>query len=140
MTDKQQKFADEYIIDCNASRAYKAAYPRVKKDSVAQAAGSRLLLNVKVKSYIDERLEKISSEKVADAKEVMEYLTSVMRGRSQSEIVSDARRMSKAPDEKERLKAAEMLGKRYGLFTDKSEVSMTAAVSVEDYLKTLDDD
>lgn len=148
MTDKQQKFADEYLIDCNGTRAYKAAYPRIKKDSVAKAAGSRLLTNVNVRAYIDEQLEKISSEKIADAKEVMEYLTSVLRGQSEAEVVvvegsgdgcSEARRLSKAPDEKERLKAAEMLGKRYGMFTEKSEVAMTVT-SVEDYLKTLDDD
>lgn len=143
MTDKQRKFADEYLIDCNATRAYKAAYPRIKKDSVAKAAASRLLTNVNLKSYIDEQLEKISSEKIADTKEVMEYLTSVMRGQSQSEIVvvegsgdgcSDARRMSKAPDEREKLKAAELLGKRYGLFTDKLNVEGTSKVVIVDDL------
>lgn len=131
MTDKQRKFADEYLIDCNATRAYKAAYPRIKSDAVASAAGARLLGNVKVKTYIDERLEQISSEKIADAVEVMQYLTSVLRGETESEIVviegtgdgcSEARRMTKAPDERERLKAAELLGKRYSLFTDKVNV------------------
>lgn len=131
MTDKQRKFADEYLIDCNATRAYKAAYPRIKSDAVARANGSRLLTNANLKSYIDERLEKISSEKIADAVEVMQYLTSVLRGETESEVVvvegtgdgcSDARRMTKAPDEKERLKAAELLGKRYSLFTDKVSV------------------
>lgn len=131
MTDKQRKFADEYLIDCNATRAYKAAYPKIKSDAVASAAGTRLLGNVKVKTYIDEKLEKISSEKIADAVEVMQYLTSVLRGETESEIVvvegtgdgcSDARRMTKAPDERERLKAAELLGKRYSLFTDKVNV------------------
>ena len=131
MTDKQRKFADEYLIDCNATRAYKATYPRIKSDAVAGAAGARLLTNVNLKAYIDERLEKISSEKIADAVEVMKYLTSVLRGETKSEIVvvegtgdgcSDARRMTKAPDERERLKAAELLGKRYSLFTDKVNV------------------
>lgn len=128
MTDKQQKFADEYIIDCNATRAYKAAYPNVKKDSTASAAGSRMLRNDKVAAYIEAKLAEISSRKTADGKEVMEYLTSVLRGESQAEIVvvegygdgcSEAKRIMKAPDEKERLKAAELIGKRYGLFTDK---------------------
>jgi len=127
MTDKQLNFADEYMIDCNATRAYKAAYPAVKKDATASAAGARLLRNVKVKAYIDERLEEISSAKVADAGEVMKYLTSVMRGDSEAEVIvvenigdytSEARKVQKAPDEKERLKAAELLGKRYRLFTD----------------------
>lgn len=131
MTDKQRKFCDEYLIDANATRAYKAAYPHVKSEDAARACASRLLTNANIKSYIDEQLEKISSDKIADAKEVMEYLTSVLRGESESEIVviegtgegcSDARRMNKAPDEKERLKAAELLGRRYGLF--KADVSL----------------
>ena len=128
MTDNQRKFCDEYLIDCNATRAYKAAYPRIKNDNVATSGASRLLRNVKVKAYIDEQLKKISSEKVATAEEVIQYLTSVMRGESDSEVVvvtgdgdgySSAEKVKKNPDEKERLKAAELLGKRYGLFTDK---------------------
>ena len=75
MTDRQQIFADEYLIDCNATRAYKAAYPNVKKDSVASAAAARLLANVKVKSYIDEQLEKMHDERTADAKEVSGVLS-----------------------------------------------------------------
>ncbi len=131
MTEKQKKFADEYLIDLNATRAYRAAYPAVKKDSVAAQAGSRLLRNVNVKGYIDEQLEKIHNQKTADAQEVMEYLTSVMRGESLAEEivveglgdgVSEARRMQKAPSEKDKLKAAELLGKRFGLYTDKIDV------------------
>ena len=87
MTDKQRKFCDEYLIDANATRAYKAAYPHIKSDDAARACASRLLTNANIKNYIDEQLDKISSEKIADAKEVMEYLTSVLRGESESEIV-----------------------------------------------------
>ena len=141
VTDNQRKFCDEYIIDCNATRAYKAAYPNVKKDSSAAVCATKLLRIAKIQAYIDERLEKISSEKIADAKEVMEYLTSVLRGESQSEIVviegcgmgeSVARRMDKAPDEKERLKAAELLGKRYGLFKDNVALEVEPVVIVND--------
>ena len=125
MTEKQKRFCDEYLIDCNGTRAYKAVYPNVKKDETAKAAASRLLTNVDVKSFINEQLEKLHNEKTADAQEVMEYLTSVMRGESQSEIVvvlgvgdgySKASNINKSPDEKERLKAAELIGKRYGIF------------------------
>lgn len=139
MTDKQRKFCDEYLIDLNATRAYKLAYPNVKSESAATSGASRLLRNVKVKTYIDEQLEKISSEKIATAEEVMQYLTSVLRGESQSEIVviegagdgySEAKKMNKAPDEKEKLRAAELLGKRYGLFTDKVEVDGVAKVVI----------
>ena len=143
MTEKQKRFADEYLIDLNATRAYKVAYPNVKNDAVAAAAAARLLRNVKVKNYIAEQMEKIHNEKTADAQEVIEYLTSVLRGESTSqEIVvegigdgmSEARTMEKGPSEKDRLKAAELLGKRYSLFTDKVEVS-----GLEDEKKKLDD-
>ena len=146
MTDRQQKFADEYIIDCNASRAYKAAYPNVKKDNVAGAAGARLLKNVKIKTYIEEKLAEISSKKTAEATEVMEYLTSVLRGQSEASVVvvegygdgcSEAKIIKKPPDEKERLKAAELLGKRYGLFTDKVDVggAVPVVISGDDKLE-----
>lgn len=133
MTDKQKKFCDEYLIDCNGRRAYKAAYPNVKKDAVADVNASRLLSNTKVKKYIDEQLSKIHSNKIADAQEVMEYLTSVIRGESSSSVLAfcgDGRQkvIKKHPDEKERMKAAELIGKRYGLFTDK--VEMGGAVPV----------
>lgn len=141
MTDNQRKFCDEYIIDCNATRAYKAAYPNIKKDSSAAVCAAKLLKIAKIQNYIDEQLEKISSEKIADAKEVMEYLTSVLRGKSTSEIVvvegcgdgySEARNIDKAPDEKERLKAAELLGKRYGLFKENVALEVEPVVIVND--------
>lgn len=143
MTANQQKFCDEYLIDCNAARAYKAAYPRIKNDAVARANSSRLLTNANIKNYIEQRLAEISSAKVASAEEVIKYLTSVMRGESASEIVvvtgdgdgfSSAERVTKTPDEKERLKAAELLGKRYGLFTDKVNVEGNTKVVIVDDL------
>lgn len=128
MTDKQRRFADEYIIDCNATRAYKAAYPNVKKDDTARKLGSRMMTNDDVKSYIDEQLEKLHNKKTADAQEVMEYLTSVMRGEHKEEIlclVGDGCQKIKQIDvsAKERLKAAELLGKRYGIFSDKVDLN-----------------
>ena len=131
MTEKQKRFCDEYLIDCNATRAYKAVYKNVKSDETAKSAASRLLTNVNVKKYIDDRMEEIHNEKTADAQEVIEYLTSVMRGESTSEEIvveatgdgcSIARAIEKAPSEKDRLKAAELLGKRYGLYTDKVDM------------------
>ncbi|MDO5397049.1 MAG: terminase small subunit [bacterium] len=148
MTEKQKIFADEYLIDCNATRAYKAAYPNVKRDAVAAANGNRLLRNAKIKAYIDEQLEKLHNARTANAAEVMEYLTSVMRGQSEAEIVviegegdgiSSARRMNKAPDEREKLKAAELLGKRYGLFTDKVNLTGETPVVIVDNLDELED-
>ena len=57
MTKKQKIFADEYLIDLNATRAYKVAYPRVKNDEVARANGSRLLTNANVAAYIEKRMK-----------------------------------------------------------------------------------
>ena len=122
MTEKQMLFAEEYLKDLNGSRAYKAVYKNVKKDSVAQANASRLLSNAKVKAYIDKRLEEIHDENTADIKEVMEYLTSVMRGNSKSEVLcledGSQKVIKKHPEERDRLKAAELLGKRFGMFKD----------------------
>ena len=132
LTDKQKKFIEEYLVDMNGTRAYRVAYPSVKKNETAAALASRLLTNDKVKKAIEPILASMSSARMATATEVMEYLTSVMRGESTAEVVvveglgdgcSEARRFEKAPDEKERLRAAELLGKRFGLFKDKVEVS-----------------
>lgn len=141
MTNNQRRFADEYLKDCNATRAYKAAYPRIKNDDVASTAGGRMLRNVEVKKYIDEQLEKMHNEKTADAQEVIEYLTSVLRGDSEGcEIVvegtgdgcSEAREVAKSPSEKDKLKAAELLGKRFGLFRDNLNVTGALPVVIED--------
>lgn len=146
MTDRQRKFADEYLIDSNATRAYKAAYPRIKNDNVASAAGTRLLGNVKVKTYIDDKLEELSSNKIADAQEVMEYLTSVLRGESKASVVvvegcgdgcSKAKILAKSPDEKERLKAAEMLGRRYGVFKDNINATVEPSDKLDGILRQL---
>lgn len=133
MTEKQKIFADEYIIGLNATRAYKKAYPNVKKDEVASAAASRMLRNVNVKAYIDEQLEKLKSERVADQQEVLEFLTSVMRGKkTEPLLVLDGEGKQKVvdaiPPVQARTKAAELLGKRYRLFTDKQEVEVQGTV------------
>jgi phage terminase small subunit len=139
VTEKQKRFCDEYLIDCNATRAYKTVYKNVKSDVVAATNGGRLLRNAEVQKYIAEQMEKIHNEKTADAQEVIEYLTSVLRGESTAqEIVvegtgdgcSEARTMEKSPSEKERLKAAELLGKRYSLFTDKVETDVDMDLNI----------
>jgi phage terminase small subunit len=93
--------------------------------------GSKLLTNANIKAYVDEQLEKMSNERVANAQEVVEYLTSVLRGESEADVVvvegtgegcSSARTLTKNPDEKERLKATELLGKRYSLYSDKLNI------------------
>ena len=139
LTNQQMLFITEYLIDMNATRAYKVAYPSVKKDSSAAAAAWRLLRVKKVEEYYNEQLEKIQSAKVADAQEVLEHLTAAMRGEIQEEVVvvegsgegcSDAKIVEKQVSEKDRLKAAELLGRRYSMFTDKVDVSGVEGVVI----------
>lgn len=124
MNAKQRRFCDEYLIDCNATQAaIRAGYS--KKTANEQAA--RLLANVSIKSYIDEQLERIHNEKTADAQEVLEYLTSVMRGEHTEQTLKLVGEGVQAITEidvaaKERLKAAELIGKRYGIWKDSVDV------------------
>lgn len=142
MTEKQRRFADELLRDPdrNQTRAYMIAYPSVKKPEAARANASRLLTNASVLAYVKQREDEMSSARIADAREIREYLTRVMRGESESEIVviegkdvgvSEARAMQKRPDEKERMKAAELLGKHLGLWSEKQ------AATNEDEIKII---
>ena len=143
MTEKQKRFCDEYLIDLNATRAYKAAYPKTTHNATAAANGSRLLNKTEIADYIQSKIAEISSDKTAKAQEVMEYLTSVMRGESVTQVpfvlgigdgMEKVKFVDKRPDEKERLRAAELLGKRWGLFKDKVNVEGTAKVVIVDDL------
>ncbi len=130
MTAKQQRFADEYLIDCNATQAaIRAGYAR----NSANEQGARLLAKASVREYIDARLAEIHSEKIADSTEVLEYLTAVMRGEHTEETLcldgdGTQRKISIDVSAKDRIKAAELIGKRYGLF--KENVDVLGAVPV----------
>lgn len=149
LTEKQKLFVDEYLIDLNATRAYRDVYPNCKKDSSADAAARKLLGNTRIQEYIKQQLEKIGSEKIADAQEVMEYLTKVMRRemkesvvvtvtKERSEYVNTGDGRPRKQTVKEEVpqiveipaklsdanKAAELLGKRYALFTDKVQAEI----------------
>ncbi|MEE0355778.1 MAG: terminase small subunit [Streptococcus lutetiensis] len=127
LTLKQQRFADEYIISGNA---YQSAITAGYSENYAKGNVVKLLENVSVKSYIDEKLAELQSQKVADQQEVLEYLTSVMRGeKTEPLLVLDGEGTQKVvnavPPVQARTKAAELLGKRYRLFTDKVELDAT---------------
>ena len=121
MTPKQKRFCDEYLIDTNATQAaIRAGY----SEKTAYAIGNENLNKPELRAYIDERLAEMQSKTIADATEVMQYLTSVLRGESKSSVLSLCGNgyqevVEKEPDEKEKLKAAELLAKRYGLLTEK---------------------
>jgi len=130
MTEKQKRFCDEYIIDCNGTQAaIRAGY----SEKTANRIAAENLSKLDIKQYIEERLEQIRSEKTADAKEVMEYLTSVMRGEHTEQVLRLVGEGTQKIDniavsEKDRLKAAELIGKRYGLF--KENVDLNGIVPV----------
>lgn len=138
MTDKQKRFCDEYLIDLNATQAcIRAGYSK----KYAGTNADKLLKNTKVKTYIDERMKEKESSLIATQDEVLKYLTSVLRGESESEVivvegcgdgVSNARRVRKKPDEKDRLKSAEQLAKYFGLNVQKIEGSLTLPVVIKD--------
>lgn len=110
---KELKFAEEWLKTTNATQsAIKAGY----SERTAYSAGSRLLKKVDVKQYIDERLAEMKENSIADTDEVMQFLSSTMRGDIPDQFGLD-------PALNDRLKAAELIGKRYKLFTDKQEIS-----------------
>ena len=82
MTKKQKIFADEYLIDLNATRAYKVAYPSVKKDETAAQAGSRMLRNVKVAAYIQKRMEERQKRTEITQDRVLEELAAIAFARA----------------------------------------------------------
>lgn len=112
---KELIFAEEWLKTTNATQsAIKAGY----SERTAYSAGSRLLKKVNVKQYIDERLAEMKENSIADTDEVMQFLSSTMRGDIPDQFGLD-------PALNDRIKAAELIGKRYKLFTDKQEISGT---------------
>ncbi len=139
MTAKQKLFCDEYLVDLNSTQAaIRAGYSK----KTAGRIGTENVQKPVIKEYIAQRMAEKESKLIAKQDEVLQYLTSVMRGESRSSVVvvenvgdymSEAREMEKSPDEKERLKAAELLGKRCGLYTDRVEqkVDMDLNITVD---------
>lgn len=123
LTAKQRRFCDEYLIDLNATQAaIRAGYSK----KTAGKIGGENLQKPEIKACISERMAEKESNLIASQDEVLKYFTSVMRGESKSSVlarnaIGADEVIEKPPDEKERLKAAEQLGKRYGLFTEKIE-------------------
>lgn len=132
LTARQKKFCDEYLISGNATdAAIKAGY----SPKTAKSIGQRLLTFVDLKQYIDAELEKLHSAKIADAQEVLEYLTAVMRGQHTEQVlklVGDGIQTVADIDvsAKERIKAAELIGKRYALFSDKMDLGGAVPVVI----------
>lgn len=134
LTIKQKKFADEYIISGNATQAaINAGY----KNGVS---GRENLQKPTIKKYIEDRLKEIEDKQIAKQDEILKYLTAVMRGEEKEETLSKnefgGEDISKIQvSAKDRIKAAELLGKRYGSWTDKLEVESESRVVIVDDLE-----
>lgn len=137
LTKKQRKFADEYLIDCNGTQAaIRAGY----SPKTANEQAVKLMANKKISNYISNKLDEMSSERLADAQEVLEYLTSVMRGEHTEQVLRLDGNGVQVVDyiqvsARERLKAAELIGKRYGMFKDNVNVDLEPVVIVNDLLE-----
>ncbi|EHR86986.1 terminase small subunit [Staphylococcus hominis] len=134
LTLKQKQFADEYIRTGNA---YQSAINVGYSEKYAKARSHKMLENVGINQYIDDNLEIIQKESIAEADEIMRYLTRVLRAEEKEEIlvyVGDGMQEIQTirPSAKDRIKAAELLGKRYRMWTDKHEVEVTAPIFIDD--------
>ncbi|MEW4611281.1 terminase small subunit [Enterococcus faecalis] len=124
MTEKQKRFCDFYIEIGNAKEAaIRAGY----SEKTAKQIGQENLTKPDLRAYIDERLAELKNERTADAQEVLEYLTAVMRGEYKEATLIGVGEGAQAVVDidvgaKDRLKAAELLGKRHALFTDKVDL------------------
>ena len=138
MNAKQRRFAEEYLKDLNATQAaIRAGY----SERTAYSQGQRLLKHVEIKNAIKEVRESIQDGNIATIKDIEEFLSMSMNGEIDEEIIitvglgeglSEAKRLRKEISAKDRLKAAELLGKRYGLYTDKVDMTQALTIVFED--------
>lgn len=156
LTLKQKKFADEYIISGNATESYLKSYAKQSRVS-AEANARKLLGNYSVKNYIKERLKEIDDKKIADQKEVLERLTRFGRREEFESVVVMVDKakfdnngkfvgVEKTPEivkiptpSKDTIKALELLGKRYRIFSEKSEVEEEQLDKLDKILGAIDD-
>lgn len=120
LTEKQKRFIDYYIETANATESAKRAGYSAK---TAKNIGAENL--TKLNFFIQERLKELESKRIASQEEVLQYLTKVMRGEEKDQFGLDA-------SLQDRTKCAELLGKRYGTFVDKKELSGGYTVELVD--------
>lgn len=134
LTAKQQRFCDEYLIDLNATQAaIRAGYSK----KTANRIGTENLSKPVIREYIAQRMSEKESSLIADQNEVLEYLTSVMRGNQKEQtlrLVGDGvqKVIYIEVSAKERLKAAELIGKRFGMFRDNVSLELEPVTILND--------
>lgn len=155
LTEKQRRFVDYYVETGNASEAARRAGYAEK---AAYRTGSENLRKPQVKAAIDARLKELEDKRIAKADEVLQFLTSTLRGEVKEERVvvegtgegrSDARIITVQVSARDRLEAAKSLLKRYPIQLDakeqklklqKLEAEIRAAEQVDDDAVTIMDD
>lgn len=122
LTKQRKAFVEYYVELGNQAQAYLRAFPRAKNGNVASVEACKLLKIPRVAEYYEKLLEQASEKRIAKAYEVLEYLTRVMKGEELDQFGLEAALS-------DRTKAAELLGKRYGLFKEKVEVSGSVGIT-----------
>ena len=134
LNEKQKAFADFYIESLNATESYTKAYKC--SYNTARTNGARLLTNANIKKYIDEIMSLKDESRIASQDEILQILTDIARGITEEEVVQFSQlgeelRTTRKPTIKDRMKASELLGKRYKLFTDRVEANINQQVIFE---------
>ena len=148
LNNNQIAFCDFYIELGNATEAYKRAYKGCKTQRTAEVNGNKLLSNTEVKKYIEEKMKEIESERIAKAEEVLAFLSASLRGEVLEEVIATETVegmvkpviLKKQLSAKDRIKAAELLGKRYALFTEKVDLEGNVGVTIIDDIGALEDE
>ena len=135
LNEKHKAFADYYIESLNATESYKKVYEC--SYNTARTNGARLLTNANIKKYIDEVMSAKDESRIASQDEILQILTDLARGVTEEEVVQFSQlgeelRTIRKPTIKDRMKASELLGKRYRLFVDKAELEITEPITIID--------
>ena len=135
LNEKHKAFADYYIESLNATESYKKVYEC--SYNTARTNGARLLTNANIKKYIDEVMSAKDESRIASQDEILQILTDIARGITEEEVVQFSQlgeelRTTRKPTIKDRMKASELLGKRYRLFIDKAELEITEPITIID--------
>lgn len=121
-----KKFADEYIKTGNV---YQSAINSGYSENYAKTNACKLLEKDSIKAYIDDRMKKLEEEAIADQSEILRYLTRIIRDEEREEVLVNVGNFEQERQEikisaKDKIKAAELLGKRYGSWTDKVDMTL----------------
>ncbi len=128
LTQKQQRFVDEYIISGNATQAaIKAGYSK----KTARFVGAENLTKPNIKVELEKRNAEIKSQKTMDMQEVMERLAAIARGETvEQQVTNKGTVVEIEPKTSDQIRAMELIGKRYGAWTDKKEVTGGLEINV----------